>query len=59
MGGFRDFKASVVKKFSKCLPRQVNEDIGMQEFKMKVCNLLNSKQEYYTPKIVQTVFWQQ
>ena len=27
MGFMGDFKASVVEKFSKCLPRQVNEDI--------------------------------
>ena len=33
LGGMGDFKTSVVKKFSKCLPRQVNEDIRMQEFK--------------------------
>jgi hypothetical protein len=59
MGGLGDFKASVVKKFSKCLPRQVNEDIRMQEFESKGDNLLNSKQEYYTPKSVQTVFRQQ
>ena len=42
MGGMGDFKASVVKKFSKCLPRQVNEDIRMQEFESKGGNLLNS-----------------
>ena len=59
MGFMGDFKASVVEKFSKCLPRQVNEDIRMQEFESKGGNLLNSKQEYYTPKSVQTVFRQQ
>ena len=32
MGGMGDYKVSVVKKFSKCLPRQVNEDVRMQEF---------------------------
>ena len=56
VGGMGDFKASVVNKFSKCLPRQVNEDIRMQEFESKGGTLLNSKQEYYTPKSVQTVF---
>ena len=35
LGAMGDFKASVVKKFSKCLPRQVNEDIRMQEFESK------------------------
>ena len=58
-GGMGDYKARVVKKFSKCLPRQVNEDIRMQEFENKGGILLNSKQEYYTPKSVQTVFRQQ
>ena len=50
---------NVVKKFSKCLPRQLNEDIRMQEFESNGGTLLNSKQEYYTPKSVQPVFRQQ
>ena len=57
-GGMEDFKVSVSGKFQKCLQRQVDEDIRMQEHEEGGGNLLNSKYEYYTPKSVQAFFHQ-
>ena len=53
-----DFKVKVSGSFSKCLQRQVDEDIRMQEYEASGGILLNSKYEYYTPKSVQTIFHQ-
>ena len=57
-GGMEDFKVKVSGSFSKCLQRQVDEDIRMQEYEANGGILLNSKYEYYTPKSVQTIFHQ-
>jgi hypothetical protein len=57
-GGMDDFKVTVSGSFSKCLQRQVDEDIRMQEYEANGGILLNSKYEYYTPKSVQTIFHQ-
>ena len=46
------------EKFGKCLNRQVHEDIRMQKFVSKGGTLLNSKNEYFTPKSVQAIFKQ-
>ena len=58
-GGIRDYKIEVTGTFTKCLPRQVDEDIRMQHYEAAGGVLLNSKHEYYTPKSVQTIFRQQ
>ena len=58
-GGLEDYKVKVVEQFQKCLYRQVNEDVRMQEFEAGGGVLLNSKYEYYMPKSVQPVFRQQ
>ena len=55
-GGIEDFKVKVSESFSKCLQRQVDEDIRMQEYETSGGQLLNSKYEYYTSKSVQTIF---
>ena len=57
--GVNDYKVRVAGKFDKCLQRQVDEDIRMQEFEANGATLLNSKHEYFTPKSVQAVFRQQ
>ena len=57
--GVNDYKVRVAGKFNKCLQRQVDEDIRMQEFEANGATLLNSKHEYFTPKSVQAVFRQQ
>ena len=51
-GGMEDYKVKVAQKFQKCLYRQVDEDVRMQEFETDGGVLLNSKYEYYTPKSV-------
>ena len=57
-GGLNDYRMSVKKKFVKCLDRQVFEDVRMQHCLMNGGTLLNSKNEYYTPKSVQVSFKQ-
>ena len=57
--GIYDYKVVVAGKFDKCLPRQVDEDIRMQEYEANGALLLNTKHEYYTPKSVHPVFRQQ
>ena len=56
--GLMDYKMCVTKKFKKCLDRQVFEDIRMQQCVEKGGTLLNSKNEYYTPKSVQVIYKQ-
>jgi hypothetical protein len=58
-GGMKDYKVKVVDKFQKCLYRQVDEDVRMQEFEAGGGVLLNSKYEYFMSKSVQPVFRQQ
>jgi hypothetical protein len=58
-GGVDDYNVKVVGKFLKCLYRQVDEDVRMQELEAGGGVLLNSKYEYYMPKSVQPVFRQQ
>ena len=58
-GGDSDYKVEVTGSFTKCLQRQVDEDIRMQQYEANGAILLNSKHEYYTPKSVQPDFRQQ
>ena len=57
--GRTDYKLSVSGIFKKCLDRQIDEGLRMNECEARGENLLNSKNEYFTPKIVETVFRQQ
>ena len=56
--GINDFRMNVRGRFTKCLDRQVDEDLRMQEFEGGGGVILNSKCEYYTPKSIQPVFRQ-
>lgn len=58
-GGVTDYKMKVDGRFLKCLYRQVDEDVRMQQFEKNGGVLLNSKYEYFMPKSVQPVFRQQ
>jgi hypothetical protein len=55
--GMTDFNVKVTGKFKRCLERQVNEDIRMQQCEAEGGSVL-SRNEYYTPKSVQPVFRQ-
>ena len=57
-GGMEDYKVKVIEKFQKCLYRQVDEDVRMQQFETAGGVLLNSKYEYFMPNSVQPVFRQ-
>ena len=54
--GREEYKVKVPERLSKCLQRQVDEDIRMQEFEANGAILLNTTHEYYTPKGKQAVF---
>ena len=58
-GGRDDYRFRVAGRFQKCLYRQVDEDVRMQNFEQSGGILLNSKYEYFMPKSVQPVFRQQ
>ena len=57
--GVNDYLVKVTGTFTRCLPRQVDEDFRMQEYEARGDILMNSKHEYYTPKSVHPVFRQQ
>ena len=57
-GGMDDYKFRVAGRFRKCLQRQVDEDIRMQEYEKNGGIVLNLKREFYTPKSVQPEFRQ-
>ena len=56
--GMTDYKFEVTGSFSKCLQRQVDEDVRIQKCEAECGKLLNSKYEYFTPKSVQVMFKQ-
>ena len=58
VGGMGDFNMKVTGKFRKCLERQVSEGIQITMCENEGGTLLNSKNEYFTPKNVETVFKQ-
>ena len=57
-GGVKDFKFSVSGKFRKCLDRQVDEGLRIQRREREGCVLLNGKNEFYKPRIVEPDFRQ-
>ena len=59
MDGMKDYKFRVVRTFQKCLERQVEEGLRMGVRQSEGCVLLNTKCEWYTPKLVEMVFKQQ
>ena len=53
-----DFIMKVTGRFRKCLERQVTEGVLIEMCENGGGKLLNSKNEYFTPKNVETVFKQ-
>ena len=58
-GGIADFKFKVSGSFKKCLDRQIDEGLRITVCEMDGATLLNSKHEFFTPRIVETIFRQQ
>ena len=58
-GGMSDYVFKVTGQYRKCLDRQIDEGLRITECESKGGGLLNSKNEYFTPKIVLPVFRQQ
>ena len=51
-GGIQDFNFKVAGTFRKCLQRQVDENVRIQNCESGVGHLLNSKREYFSSKSV-------
>ena len=58
-GGIEDYSFKVSGRFRKCLNRQIDEGLRMTASELEGTVLLNSKNEFFTPKIVMPVFRQQ
>ena len=56
--GMSDYMMNVTGKFMKCLERQVTEGIRIEMCEKEGGQLLNSKNEYFTPRNIETVFKQ-
>ena len=56
--GVEDYRFSVSGVFRKCLDRQVDEGLRIQQCENEGGVLLNSKNEWFTPKVVETIFKQ-
>ena len=54
--GIDDYEMKVTAVFKKCLQRQVNEGVQINKCEARGDKILNSKNEYFTPKTIQTVF---
>ena len=57
--GIFDFGFKVSKTFQRCLQRQVDEGLRMKMMEGEGCVLLNTKNEWFTPKLVELEFKQQ
>ena len=57
--GMFDFEFKVSQNFQRCLQRQVDEGLRMNKKEEEGCVLLNSKNEWFTPKLVELNFRQQ
>ena len=57
-GGMCDYKVRVTGKFQKCLERQVTEGVQIGHCEMSGGILLNSRNEYFTPKNIEPIFKQ-
>ena len=56
--GMEDYRFSVSGVFRKCLDRQVDEGLRIQQCENEGGVLLNSKNEWFTPKVIETIFKQ-
>ena len=58
-GGVEDYMFIVSGAFRKCLDRQVDEGLRILQCENEGGVVLNSKNEWFTPRTVETVFRQQ
>ena len=58
-GGKNDYKFEVTGVFRKCLDRQIDEGLRITECESEGGTILNSKNEWFTPRIVEAVYRQQ
>ena len=58
-GGKSDYNFSVSGVFRKCLDRQVDEGFRIVQCETETGVVLNSKNEWFTPRIIETIFRQQ
>ena len=56
--GMSDYMMNVTGRFTKCLERQVTEGIRIEMCEKEGGQLLNSENEYFTPRNIETVFKQ-
>ena len=59
MQGMLDFSFKVSNTFQRCIQRQVDEGLRMKTREGEGCVLLNSKNELFTPKLVELDIRQQ
>ena len=57
-GGVSDYRFKVSSKFKRCLQRQIDEGLRMKRKEEEGCILLNGKNEFFTPKLVEIAFRQ-
>ena len=57
--GMLDYRFRVSGTFKRCLQRQIDEGLQMKIKEAEGCVLLNSKNEWFTPKLVEPAFRQQ
>ena len=57
-GGVSDYKFHVSSTFRRCLQRQIDEGLMMKMKENEGCILLNGKNEFFTPKLVEVTFRQ-
>ena len=57
-GGVLDYRFKMSGTFSKCLERQVDEGVRIRLNEQDGVVLMNSKNEWFTVKTVETVFRQ-
>ena len=58
-GGITDYNFRVTGVFKKCLDRQIDEGLRITACETQGGVLLNSKNKFFTPRIVLPVFRQQ
>ena len=57
-GGVLDYRFKVSGAFNKCLERQVDEGVRITLHEKEGVALMNSKNEWFTAKTVETIFRQ-
>ena len=57
--GFADYHFQVTNRFQKCLERQVDEGYRIKKSEKDGWTMLNSKNEWFTPRTIEINFRQQ